>query len=354
MCMILDMGRAKRIFKRTSLGFFTLLLVILGGGFVYQSIGERIDSKTWPPPGELHEVDGTMMHLHCTGSGSPTVILEQGLGMTSVYWSDIQEKISTSTRVCSYDRAGYGDSEPVGHGMPAKEVASRLASLLQKAKVQDDLVLVGFSAGGVYIREFYRQHPSKVLGMVFVDSTHEEQGTRLPKWPPPTWDMKYSAFLGPLGYFRATKRLQESFGWLNASDEVKQRLHALELRAHFVPAVLAETDAFLADVSHGAKPAKLGDLPVTVMSRGKPVWRPDWLPEHITLESLKEERKVWDVLQQELTTLSTNTRHVVAKNSDHGIWHDEPELVVSNVLELVDRLQDKAPQASPRPKPQLP
>lgn len=333
------MNRFKPLLKRAGLGIIVLVCLILGAGATYQHLEEQSDLEQWPPLGTMYDVDGTRLHLHCMGSGSPTVILEMGLGMGSQYWTDTQEKISSKTRVCRYDRPGFGYSDSVHHEVPAKEVASRLHALLEQAGIQEDLVLVGFSAGGLYVREFYRQHPSAVSGMVLVDSTHEQQGTRLPKWPPPGWQLRYAHILAPLGYFRLTENLEQNYEWLQTSDAVKHRLNSTGWRSHFLPAVLAEHNAFLADVSHGATPTKLGDLPVTVLSRGKPVWLPEGLPESITLESITEERRVWDILQAELVKLSTNTKHVIATKSDHTIWMDEPELFVSTVMDMVDRVR---------------
>lgn len=330
-----------------AMGLIGLVFLALGAGAIYQQMMERKDLESWPPLGTLYEVDGTKLHLHCIGSGSPTVVLEMGLAMGSQFWTDAQEKMATKTRVCRYDRPGFGYSDPVDHEVPAKEVAARLHGLLQAAQIDDELILVGFSAGGVYVREFYRQFPASVVGMVLVDSTHEQQGTRLPEWPPLPWQLRYAEYLAPLGYFRMTENTQESYGWLNSSDAVKHRLATTGWRSHYLPAVVAETNAFLADVSHEATPVSLNDLPVTVLSRGKPVWLPEGLPEHITLESITEERRVWDILQTELVKLSTNTRHVIATKSDHTIWMDEPELFVSTVLEMVDRTR-----AQPSPLPE--
>lgn len=104
---------------------------------------------------------------------------------------------------------------------------------------------------------------------------------------------------------------------------------------------MAEAQAFLADVSKDAKPVELGDLPITVLSRGKPVEAPPAESETVTLEYLLEERRGWDELQKEIVALSTNSRHIIAEKSDHMIWLHEPELVVSSVEQMVSKLRDK-------------
>lgn len=113
------------------------------------------------------------MHIHCQGEGSPTVVFEQGLGGLNTTWQNVFDDISSETRICFYDRVGNGYSQPVGRLVRSSEVASRLHQLLLAVGEGQDIVLVGWSAGGVYIREYFSQFPAAVRGMVLVDSSHE-------------------------------------------------------------------------------------------------------------------------------------------------------------------------------------
>lgn len=333
------MSRLKSTLKWSGIGIGIIAVITLTAGAVYQAVMESRDLEAWPPPGNLHSVDGADMHIHCIGEGTPTVLLEQGLAVPSAFWSELQTELAKSTRVCRYDRVGLGYSAPLDRPISTTEITSRLHALLQAEKIEDELLMVGFSAGGVHIREYYRQHPEHVAGMVFVDSTHEQQGTRLPPWPEYPWTYRNARYLAPFGYFRLTTDSLANLSWFKGSDVLKQRISAFSNFSHVIPAELFETQAFLADVSKNAPLVQLGDLPITFISRGKPPWRPDFLPPEITLESIKKERRIWDELQAELVTLSTRSRHVIAKKSDHAIHFDEPELFLNEVRKMVDLLR---------------
>ena len=118
-----------------------LVVVLLIAGRIYQVMAEKADLERFPAPGTLVDVDGSLMHIHCRGNGSPTVVIEQGLQSVAASWDHITEEIAQDTRVCAYDRAGLGYSEPVNHQTRATEVAERLHKLLQGADIDDDLVL---------------------------------------------------------------------------------------------------------------------------------------------------------------------------------------------------------------------
>ena len=127
-----------------------------------------------PPPGKLVEVGGRRMHVHCTGAGSPTVVLEAGASSFAIDWTLVQAGIARTTRVCSYDRAGMGwsDADTLGNRNGA---AQDLHELLRAAGERSPYVLVGASRGGLFIRDYQADHPSDVAGMVFVDPSTEDR-----------------------------------------------------------------------------------------------------------------------------------------------------------------------------------
>jgi pimeloyl-ACP methyl ester carboxylesterase len=112
------------------------------------------------------------MHIHCTGSGFPTVILEAGASSFSLDWSLVQPEIAKTTRVCSYDRARLGWSD-TGGPETATNIIDELKALLTAAEEEGPYVLVGASMGGIYVRLFQLRYPERVVGMVLVDPTHE-------------------------------------------------------------------------------------------------------------------------------------------------------------------------------------
>lgn len=151
-----------------------LALAAVGGG--WQTASAAADTRDYPPPGRLIDVSGHRLHLVCTGSGSPTVILEAGAGGMSSGFGWIAPAVARTTRVCAYDRAGHGWSDPVDHSQNAREIATDLHELLARGHVPGPYVLAGHSFGGLYALTFAAHYPDEVAGMVLVDTTAPAAG----------------------------------------------------------------------------------------------------------------------------------------------------------------------------------
>jgi pimeloyl-ACP methyl ester carboxylesterase len=149
--------------------FAMLALAAMGGG--YETVREAADARAYPMPGQLIDVGGHRLHLNCTGSGSPTVVLEPGAGGMSSDLGRITQAVARDTRVCVYDRAGRGWSEPADTAQDGTQIATDLHTLLQRANVPGPYVLAGHSFGGLYVLIFAARYPDEVAGMVLVDST---------------------------------------------------------------------------------------------------------------------------------------------------------------------------------------
>jgi pimeloyl-ACP methyl ester carboxylesterase len=146
------------------------IAAILIAGLVFQAVSVEFDKRGYLPPGQLVKVDGHLMHLYCTGEGSPTVILEAGAYSYSTEWYWVQQQLSSTNRVCSYDRAGYGWSEPVAGSRDGLQLVHELHDLLQAANVPGPYVMAGHSLGGVTDPIYAAEYPGEVLGLVLVDS----------------------------------------------------------------------------------------------------------------------------------------------------------------------------------------
>jgi hypothetical protein len=147
-----------------------LALAAIGGGF--ETIREQADTNAYPMTGQLIDVGGHSLHLACTGSGSPTVVLQPGGGDYSTVTAWIAPAVAVHTRVCVYDRAGRGWSEPAERPQDATQVATDLHTLLQRANVPGPYVLAGHSFGGLYSLTHADRYPDDVAGMVLIDSTN--------------------------------------------------------------------------------------------------------------------------------------------------------------------------------------
>src|SRR3989304_2698045 len=139
-----------KIRRIISIVMLIVLILVLGTG-IAGAIAKSNLAKQYPAPGQLVDVGGYKMHIHCTGQGSPTVILEAGSAEFSVNWAKVHPEVATFTRVCSYDRAGFGWSEPSPHPRTADKMTEELHALLVNAKIQGPYVLVGHSIGGLLV-----------------------------------------------------------------------------------------------------------------------------------------------------------------------------------------------------------
>ena len=320
------------------IGFFVgaALSLICLAGVIYQTFSERRDLHDHPIPGELVSVGPYELHLYCTGSGSPAVILDSGLGDTYISWRKVQPQIAQFTRVCSYDRAGLGFSYYSRHPSTSKDFAKELHALLHNAGVAPPYVLVGHSLGGFDVRLYASLYRNEVAGMVLVDSSHPEQQKRLPPAlndMDATWvrEQEFFEFTMPFGIPRL-------LGFCGNDAEVR----AAECNFHSVRESVAELKAVSESAAQAATTGSLGDLPLVVLSHDPDKPQPD-LPEDL----VKPTNDAWQKMQDELARLSTRGTQVVAKNSGHYIQLDRPDLVVEAVHKVVDEALN--PQSASRP-----
>ena len=163
------------MFLRALISISIILLAL----FLYEHCSRVYVAIKYPPPGQLVDVGGRKLHLHCVGDGKVTVLLEDGLGpLGSLGWSKVQPSVGQLTKVCAYDRAGMMWSEPSSKEPTSDQIAHDLHTALGQAGIAPPYILVGLSMGGIYSRIFAEKYPDEVVGMVLVDSAHPEQEER--------------------------------------------------------------------------------------------------------------------------------------------------------------------------------
>ncbi|MGB8536936.1 MAG: alpha/beta hydrolase [Acidobacteriaceae bacterium] len=160
----------RKIAERAVLSIVILVAFAIAGYTAFNAIAVHSFWSRHGAPGKLVDVDGYRMHIDCMGSGSPTLILEAGGQNDSTWWNEVQPALSKTTRVCSYDRAGFGWSDTQPTPRDADHIAAELHGLLLSAGITAPIVLMGHSIGGIYIRDYVVHYPADVAGMVFVDS----------------------------------------------------------------------------------------------------------------------------------------------------------------------------------------
>src|SRR5215216_1882055 len=157
-------------------GGLAVLLGLALVGYIYEPFAEAADAKAYPLPGQLVDVGGYRLHINCTGSGSPTVVIVAGAGDWSTTWGGyVQPEVAKTTRVCTYDRPGLGWSEAAPLPGDAAQFAKELHTLLQNANIPGPYVMVGHSLGGLGVRVFVHDYASEVAGVVLIDSMTPQQ-----------------------------------------------------------------------------------------------------------------------------------------------------------------------------------
>jgi pimeloyl-ACP methyl ester carboxylesterase len=334
----------KRLLRVTAV-VIGLVALLAFAGVLYQLIATRRDVRRYPPPEKLVDVGGHRLHLYCTGEGSPIVILEAMGNGWSLYWSQVQPAVARFTRVCSYDRAGYGWSEPGPLPRTGQVLATELHTLLTNAGITGPYVLVGHSLGGFIIRLYHSQYPSNVVGMVLVDAGHEDQlqhqefriffetGQRqLPA-------VRVAAALGIPRLLSAcgvlppflTLQLQQ------VHPEVRPMLLAGWLPTQYFTTIAAETAVLEETLTQVRASGTLSDLPLVVLTANGPTWWPD-LPAGIDPAKFKT---MWLTLQQSLTTLSSTSAQLFADKSSHFMQFDQPDVIVDGVRRVVEMARQK-------------
>jgi pimeloyl-ACP methyl ester carboxylesterase len=311
--------------RRTARALLVLILFLAAVGFLYENISEARDRRFNPMAGKLIDVGGYKMHIDCTGQGSPTVVLDSGLGDSYISWRKVQPQIAKFTRVCSYDRAGLGYSESSSQPRTSKVMAEELHALLNAAGIAPPYVLVGHSMAGYNVRLYASQYRNEVAGMVLVDSSHPEQGKRLPAFNDVDARvirrLEAMEFTIPIG-------LPRFCGFCSGEATVR----AAECNFHTFGEKVAEEKALSESAAQAASTAPLGDLPLAVLSHD-----PDVVVPGVPPGVLKPTETAWNQMQEELAHLSTRGTRTIAKNSSHYIQLDRPDLVVEAVQSVLDQ-----------------
>lgn len=343
-------GGCLRWLGRAALGFLILLLVLMVTGAIYQAVASARDAKMYKPVDQMVDANGIQMRLDCRGSGSPTVVLEAGAQSSSIYWVRVQDEVGKFTRVCSYDRAGYGWSDTVHEAMLPQQVAEMLHALLEKGGEKPPYLMVGHSFGGVYVRTFTAEYPDEVVGMVLVDSSHENQNQQAPpeiaKSPEyiklqeaGATSLQVLQIAAPIGVLRTFKLMDPAVANLQLPDQEKGPALAEMYRTGFIGAYARET-AMTAPYS--GQPRKLGDIPLIVLSQKMDVMDvqkmfdayPPAIRSLLTMEVMQQVADTYNEQQNELAALSTRGERIIVEDSGHFIQLDKPEVVIDAIREV--------------------
>lgn len=335
---------------RVALWLVLIVVILLAIGYIYQRRTTAADFAQFPPPGQRVDVGGYSLHIYCTGEGGgPTVVVDAGMGDFSTSWQGIQPEVSKSARICTYDRAGYGWSDSSPYPRTATQMANELHQLLVNAKIGPPYILVGHSLGGFTVRVFASQCPDEVVGMILVDSGHEDQLERLPPEYLRLNDQQetYFSVLGFMSRFGIMRVIGSSSKGANLAPPQVAKMPKdvqplyLTMLSHpsFFDTTLAELRVLPETTAQVRATGNLGDLPLIVLSADsiddavlKSIGLGDDFPAAQLQRSFHE-------LQTELAALSTNSTHIFVKDSTHAINLDQPDVVIKSILDMVEMLR---------------
>lgn len=322
------MKKAAGRLKHLLIGFSVFLFILALAGTLYQTAGAEADRRNLPAPGHLIDVGGFKMHISCMGEGSPTVILETLSGGTSSYWGWIQSELAGSTRVCVYDRAGRGWSEPDPQPITLARTVRNLRTLLTNARIEGPYLLVGHSIGGIYIRQFAADYPEQVAGIVLMDASHPLQYVRYPDLlkENESYLQQSSAFplLARLGVFRLYFSLGGEIDFAEMKEPQKSEIQSIWSSSEYFESQRAEIIAGSGIFMDGQHLGRLDDLPLLVITAGPQMSSP------------------WCDLQTDLASLSDDSVHLFIESATHASLVLDPEdahQVSLSILKVLDGIQ---------------
>jgi pimeloyl-ACP methyl ester carboxylesterase len=331
--------KAKKLLIATLrwVGWIVLVVLILFLGLmtfllIRESTARNKYRTEYPPPGRMVSLDTHDIHLHCVGTGNPTVVFESDLDQYgSLSWDSVQGEIGEFTRACSYDRAGIMWSEPGPRPRDGETIARELGTVLDAAEEDGPYVLVGHAFGGAYARIFAGQNPEAVCGMVLVDSSHPDQLARfaevgLEKEIP---DKQIRPLILLLSHLGMPGRYKGNI--YNLSPGVYDPVQAFlpeSSMAWFDESVEAPNT-----LAQAGQYEHLGDTPLIVLAAARS-------SQDLQIQDLQE---AWLELQQELTLLSENSEFRALQEAGHYIQFDQPQEVVKAVRDVVQRCEGNSP-----------
>jgi len=259
----------------------------------------RTPQPTAAPIAKLVSVGNYKLYIECTGTGNPTVVLDSGLSATSRSWFLVAPPVAKFARVCIYDRASTGRSERAPMPRTAQDLVNDLHALLNNAGVPPPYVMVGHSLGGMNVRLYASEYPNEVVGLVLVDSAHEDEWERFGALLPPEFPGEPPQFKD----FR--KQLTDP---VQGTEKIDLKISGDQMKA---------------------KRQSFGNMPLIVISHGKPIADVPAIVSPIV-------EGVWNDMQKDLLKWSSKSKQIIALESDHGIPTEQPQLIVDAIREEVN------------------
>ncbi len=314
-------------------------------------IGQNLFAQTpQAAPGKLVEVNGYKLHLLTEGESGPPIVMFHGAGDIGLIWNLVLPEVGKFAQAIAVDQAGEGWSEH-GHAIHMWQQAYDTHTALQNAGIKGPYILVGHSLGGLLTRVYAHMFPDEVAGVVMVDATHPDVVLRIYQQGKPAWKRMRETSKGrdipavirsrlseqpKLETFQARRDFGDLLDKFSQSDQKRFQWIYNERPFSYVKGRSSYEAETMQLIYEKSEEYAFGDKPLVVISKG--IWTKKEGDEGWSNESLKAES---ERLQGELLGLSTQSRHVIAKESGHQVHIDEPELVVEVIRQLVEELKQQ-------------
>jgi pimeloyl-ACP methyl ester carboxylesterase len=288
----------------------------VGGGV--ETVLEAIDAARYPMVGELIDVAGHGVHLSCTGTGTPTVVLEPGGGELSSNLGWITPAVARDTRVCVYDRPGRGWSDPTDAPQNGAQVASDLHTLLHAANVPGPYVLAGHSFGGLYVLTFAAHYPDEVAGMVLIDSTSPATPARSSTDGDPAGVVRRGSALVSIAARLGLGRLYSLSAYDSLPPQSREEVRATISTASTVRSTIEEFAQASTSMQQAGALRDFGAKPLVILTAGS------------------GSDVSWLAKQDHLAGLSTNSVHRVIAGVTHEMLVGDQTASASTITAIRD------------------
>jgi pimeloyl-ACP methyl ester carboxylesterase len=322
-------------------GLAVVVTLMVSCGIVYEQLGRREDRKRLLQIGRSVDIGGRTLNIFCSGTGGPAVIFDSGGDGPGLEWEPVQTEAAKFTQACWYDRAGIGWSDPGPFPRTSVAIASDLHELLGRAGVAPPYVLVGASFGGMNVRIYNGLYPNEVAGMVLVDSGHEDEPLRAPKFylgrtaPRFLWRPLELAFwtAGKVGLIRL---MQSSAAPRSNAPQMNRDEIIAALRRQPKSVVNNTVTGIVLPESYAEARASggLGDHPLIVLTAGEPF---DFRDAELNRQAAAYQQIWIHEMQAGLAQLSTRGRQIVVEGSNHG--NIPADVVIAAIRDVVAQIR---------------
>jgi pimeloyl-ACP methyl ester carboxylesterase len=335
--------RLRRIVRGAGFGLAVLIAGLGIGGSLWNSLAISYYRHAYRFPGKIYSVEGLPVHMYCTGSGSPAVILNSGLGDDFTAWAKVQPELSKITQVCSFDRSGLGWSDEQSPDHDANTLADQLHALLKVAGIAKPFILMGHSIAGVYDRAYATRYPDDLAGLIFVDAATPGQRQRFdaifgPPDPPHYTLRKWANFLGISRAKGACSKVPPGL------EFERGFIYANHCKTSVMDGISAEEKAIDRSSDETLHSGPFGALPILIFSED-PENMARLASDTHTPAQMKQGAALWNSMQEDLKRLSSNSRRIIAKGSSHLVQVDRADLVNREVSVFIEQI--RSGQVSP-------